>query len=165
MTQFVYHADGHAKAFIIGKYIYDLGGEAVGRVSGTRLYRLDGSYVGELFRDMAVQKPVTHRFALQPVDQPPAVKPPIQPMQRTPVLCEFPDAFHLFAGPEELPPSPPQERPPLDEVLPPLDEVLPPLDEEDEMPPIPAPPSPPKAKGRKRADQQPWLWPDEEEES
>jgi hypothetical protein len=117
LTQFVYQATGEAQAFIIGKFIYDLTGAAVGRVSGTRLYRLDGSYVGELFRDMAVQKPVTRRPSLQAIEAPVRIAPPTRPIQRSPILCEYPDAFHLFAADEEAqeqapdpPKAPPAER-------------------------------------------------------
>jgi hypothetical protein len=130
MTQFVYHATGEAQAFIIGKFIYDLSGAAVGRVSGTRLYRLDGSYVGELFRDMAVQKPVTRRPALQAIDAPGRIAPPARPMQRTPILCDYPDAFHLFAGDEET---------------------------EEEATPVAQRPRP-----ERRSDDQPWLWPEDD---
>lgn len=96
MTAYVYHVEGYAQGFTLGKYIYDMQGKAVGWVSADRVYRLDGLYVGELFKGMIVEKPVGVRTNLAPIGTPGDAVPPAGAARRMMMNYGYPDVFHML---------------------------------------------------------------------
>lgn len=96
MTAYIYHVEGYAQGFTLGKYVYDLKGRAIGWVSADRVYRLDGLYVGELFKGMIVEKPVGVRTNLAPIVAPEAIPPPVGTGPRTTMSYGYPDVFHML---------------------------------------------------------------------
>lgn len=114
MTAYVYHVEGYAQGFTLGKYVYDMRGKAVGWVSADRVYRLDGLYVGELFKGMVVEKPVGVRTNLLPILYPGDAEPPSGGAgRRMPMDYGYPDVFYLLlaSAPVGADAGSPAERP------------------------------------------------------
>ncbi len=101
MADFLFSAEGEARAFRIGNLIYGMDGAAIGQIFAERVYRLDGGFVGSLYRNMVVEKPEEDTSDRPAIRRPPAfANPPKCRFRSKAVGISFPDVFdRLFLTP------------------------------------------------------------------
>jgi hypothetical protein len=101
VADFLFSAEGQARAFRIGNLIYGMDGAPLGQIFAERVYRLDGGFVGSLYRNMVVDKPEDDTSDRPAIRRPPAYPNPPQCRFRNKALgMAFADVFdRLYLAP------------------------------------------------------------------